>query len=194
MDKSLCTQITSEAQQLYCREEIDARVLTSLIETETATSTNCASLEAKHREACLASIVRIDDNAILQDAVRTDDLEACQQLSTEDLKYICFDTILMKRALISGDKNNCDYLHDEGKKATCIGHTSAQDDNEVFKKAIIEKSLPLCKTISNPLLTSRCHDSVTLLLVRDTKDVTLCDTLTNTGTLAACQKLAPTAQ
>lgn len=194
MDKSLCMQITSEAQQLYCREEIDARVLTSLIETQTATSTNCASLEAKHREVCLASIVRIDDNAILQDAVRTDDLEACQQLSTEDLKYICFDTILMKRALISGDKNNCDYLHDEAKKATCLARTTIQDDNEIFKKAIIDKNLSLCKTIENTTLMNRCHDSVTLLLIRESGDATLCDTLTNTGTIASCKKMTPTAQ
>jgi hypothetical protein len=194
MDKTFCAKIETPSQQLYCREEIDARVLTTLIETKTATSENCATLEEKHRDACLASIARIDDNAILQDAISTDTLELCKKLSTEDLRYTCFDAILMKRALISGDKNNCDYLHDEAKKTTCLARTTIQDDNEIFKKAIIEKNLSLCKTIGNDTLENRCHDSVTLLLIRESGDATLCDTLTSTGTIASCKKMTPTAQ
>ncbi len=194
MDKALCGGITTPTQQAYCREEIDARVLANLIETKTATEANCTSLETKHQEAYLASIVRIDDNTILQEAISTDTLELCKTLSTEDLRYTCFDAILMKRALVSGDKNNCDYLHDETKKATCLARTTIQDDNEVFKKAIIEKNLSSCQSIGNITLKDRCHDSVTLLLIRDTGDATLCDTLTNTGTIASCKKMTPTAQ
>jgi hypothetical protein len=194
MDKTLCGGITTPTQQAYCREEIDARVLANLIETKTATEANCTSLETKHQEACLASIVRIDDNTILQEAISTDTLELCKTLSTEDLRYTCFDAILMKRALVSGDKNNCDYLHDETKKATCLARTTIQDDNEIFKKAIIEKNLSSCQSIGNATLKDRCHDSVTLLLIRDTGDATLCDTLTNTGTIASCKKMTPTAQ
>ncbi len=191
MDKTLCAKITSETQQLYCREEIDARVLANLIETQSATESSCASLEAKHREPCLAAIARVDDNSILQEAVSTDTLELCKKLSTEELKYTCFDAILMKRALISGDKNNCDYLHDEAKKTTCLTRTTIQDDNEIFKQAVIDKNLSLCPKIENATLMNRCHDSVTLLLIRDTKDATLCDTLTNTGAIASCKKMTP---
>jgi hypothetical protein len=194
MDKTLCAKIETPTQQLYCREEIDARVLASLIETKSATEATCTTLEAKYQQDCLSSIARIDDNAILQDAIRTDALELCKKLSTEDLRYTCFDAILMKRALISGDKNNCDYLHDEDKKATCLARTTIQDDNAIFKKAITDKNLSLCKTIGNDTLENRCHDSVTLLLIRESGDATLCDTLTNTGTIASCKKMTPSAQ
>jgi hypothetical protein len=194
MDKALCAKISIPSQELYCREEIDSRVLASLIETQTATEANCASLEAKYRDSCLASIARIDDNATLQEAIRTDALELCKKLSTEDLRYTCFDAILMKRALVSGDKNNCDYLHDEEKKATCLARTTIQDDNEVFKQAVMDKKLSLCQTIENITLENRCHDSVTLLLIRENGDATLCDTLTNTGTIASCKKMTPSAQ
>jgi hypothetical protein len=194
MDKTLCAKIETPSQQLYCREEIDSRVLASLIETHTVTETTCASLEAKYHDSCLSSIARIDDNAILQDAISTDALELCKKLSTENLRYTCFDAILMKRALVSGDKNNCDYLHDEVKKATCLARTTIQDDNEIFKKAIIDKNLSLCKTIGNTTLMNRCHDSVILLLIRESGDAKLCDTLTNTGTIASCKKMTPSAQ
>jgi hypothetical protein len=100
----------------------------------------------------------------------------------------------MKRALVSGDKNNCDYLHDEEKKATCLARTTIQDDNEVFKQAVMDKKLSLCQTIENITLENRCHDSVTLLLIRENGDATLCDTLTNTGTIASCKKMTPSAQ
>jgi hypothetical protein len=194
MDKALCAKIETPSQQLYCREEIDARVLANLIETQTASESSCTSLEKKHQESCLASIARIDDNTILQDAIRTDTLELCKKLSTEELRYTCFDAILMKRALVSGDKNNCDYLHDEEKKATCLARTTIQDDNEIFKKAVIDKNLSICQTIGNTTLMNRCHDSVTLLLIRESGDATLCDTLTSTGTIASCKKMTPTAQ
>jgi hypothetical protein len=100
----------------------------------------------------------------------------------------------MKRALVSGDKNNCDYLHDEEKKATCLARTTIQDDNEVFKQAVMDKKLSLCQTIENITLENRCHDSVTLLLIRENGDASLCDTLTNTGTIASCKKMTPTVQ
>lgn len=194
MDKTLCAKIENKTQQLYCREEIDSRVFSSLIETQTATEITCGSLETKYRERCLTSITRIDDNASLQEAIRTDTLELCKKLSTEELKYTCFDAILMKRALVSGDKNNCDYIHDEEKKSTCLARTTIQDDNEIFKQAVTDKKLSLCQTIENMALKNRCHDSVTLLLIRETKDATLCDTLTNTGTIASCKKMTPSAQ
>jgi hypothetical protein len=101
---------------------------------------------------------------------------------------VCFDTILLKRALVSKDKNLCDYVKDETKKATCISYASAQDDNATFKNAIIEKNLNLCSSIGSTSLKDRCHDSVTLLIVRDTKNSALCDTLIATGSIDSCKK------
>lgn len=65
---------------------------------------------------------------------------------------------------------------------------SKQDDNALFKTAIVEKNLNMCQDITMDTLRNRCHDSVTLLLVRDTKDIKLCDTLIATGSLEACKK------
>lgn len=188
MDKFLCDVISDEVQAQYCRENIDEQKLVNLIETKTATDKSCKSLELKYQDSCVAAIARVDDNSILQSAVTDDNLEACQKLSTDELQYVCFDTILLKRALSSGDKNLCDYVRDETKKASCVSYTKTQDDNEVFKTAIIEKNLEMCTTIVNTSLKNRCHDSVILLQVRDTKNASLCDSLINTGTIESCKK------
>lgn len=190
MNKSLCDTITDTDQSQYCRESIDERILSSLIETKTATPASCNNLESKYREPCLATVVRVDDNGILQDAIQNDDLDACNGLSTEELQFTCFDTILLKRALISKDKNLCDLIRDTKKKASCVSYTSQQDDNTVFKNAIIDKNLPACSQIASEALRNRCNDSVILLIVRDTKDATLCNKLINTETVASCQKTA----
>jgi hypothetical protein len=63
-----------------------------------------------------------------------------------------------------------------------------QDDNALFKTAIVEKNLNMCQDITIDTLKNRCHDSVTLLLVRDTKDIKFCDTLIATGGIDACKK------
>lgn len=103
------------------------------------------------------------------------------------MQFTCFDTILLKQALKSGDKNLCDYVRDEGKKDTCLSYMDKKDDNAVFKSAVIDKNLGMCSDISLDTLKNRCHDSVTLLLVRDTKDPQLCDTLIATGAIASCK-------
>lgn len=190
MNKSLCNSITDTIQVQYCRDSIDERILKSLIETKTATPENCNALESKYRESCLTAVVRVDDNAILQDAIKDDNLDTCKSLSTEDLQFTCFDTILLKRALTSKDKNLCDLIRDTTKKASCVSYTSQQDDNTVFKNAIVDKNLSACTQIGSEALKNRCNDSVILLIVRDTKDATLCDKLVNTETLASCQKTA----
>jgi len=188
MDKFLCDAISDATQAQYCRENIDEQKLANLIETKTATDKNCKSLEPKYQDSCVAAIARVDDNSILQSAVTDDNLEACQKLSTDELQYVCFDTILLKRALSSGDKNLCDYVRDETKKASCVSYTKSQDDNEIFKTAIIEKNLEMCTTIMDVSLKNRCHDSVILLQVRDTKNAALCDSLINTATIESCKK------
>jgi hypothetical protein len=144
MDKSLCSTIQDEQQAQYCRESIDEKILATLVETKTATEEGCTKLEKKYQDACIATIVRNDDNAIMNTAVGTDDIDACKKISEEQLKFVCFDTILLKRALVSKDKNLCDYVKDETKKSTCITYTSAQDDTTSFKTAIIEKDLSRC--------------------------------------------------
>lgn len=190
MDKSLCSAIRDEGQSQYCREAIDEKRLINLLETKTATPSICQSLETVHQSACLDSITVSDDNGILQRAVQEDNLEVCKQLSTQDLQYICYDTILLKRALVKKDTGLCDYVRDATKKATCMSYTSAQDDNTVFKSAILDKDLTACRTIQTASLKDRCLDSVTILIARDTKDASLCNTLINTGSIDSCKKSA----
>ena len=190
MDKEICAAITDSSQSQYCRDSVDEKIFVDIIDKKSATEDKCNLLEERFRQPCIAAIVRNDDNAILQSAVTNEDLESCKKLSTEDLQSTCFDTILLKQALKSQDKNLCDYVKDETKKATCISYTVAQDDNAVFKKAIIEKDITLCGSIGSKTLKDRCHDSVTLLIVRDTKSTELCDSLVATGGIDACKKSA----
>ena len=71
-----------------------------------------------------------------------------------------------------------------------MSQTQKKDDNETFRTAITEKNLQMCTSISQSILADRCNDSVILLLVRDTHDQKLCDTLKNTASLDTCRKLA----
>lgn len=135
----------------------------------------------------MESIKQLDDSAVLQKAISEENLDTCKLLSTEELQFTCFDTILLKQALKSRDKNLCDYVRDEGKKDTCLSYMKTQDDNSLFKTAILEKNINMCSQITVDTLKTRCHDSVILLLVRDTKDIALCDTLIATGSIASCK-------
>lgn len=190
LDKQICSGITDSSQSQYCRDSVDEKIFVDIIDKKSASEDKCNLLEERFRQPCIAAIVRNDDNAIIQSAVANEDLESCKKLSTEELQSTCFDTILLKQALKSQDKNLCDYVKDETKKATCISYTVAQDDNAVFKKAIIEKDITLCSKIGSKTLKDRCHDSVTLLIVRDTKSTELCDSLVATGGIDACKKSA----
>lgn len=168
-------------------ELVDQKILASLIQNNTATTDTCNKLIDPYKSQCLESIKQVDDSAVLQKAVSEENLEVCKSLSSEELQFTCFDTILLKQALKSGDKNLCDYVRDEGKKNTCLSYMSKKDDNAVFKSAVVDKDLKMCQDITVESLRNRCHDSVTLLLVRDTRDAKLCDTLIATGSIASCK-------
>lgn len=187
LDKSLCSQLTDTAQSEYCRELVDQKVLVSMVSSNTVSESSCATLWEKYKAECMDSIKQVDDSTLLQKATSEEDLDTCKLLSTEEFQFACFDTILLKQALKSGDKNLCDYVRDETKKNTCISYMSKQDDTTLFKTAIVEKNLTMCSKVTTVALGNRCHDSVTLLIVRDTKDTTLCDTLIATGSIASCK-------
>lgn len=190
MNKTLCGELSDTDQAQYCREEIDEMVVANLIESKTATQSSCTQLEKKYQEACLASVARVDDKSILDSALATDNLEKCQSLSTEELQVACFDSVLLKRALANGDKSVCELIRDTAKQDACLWKANAMNDNDIFKKAIVDKDLKLCATITAESIANKCHDSVTMLIVRDTRDVSLCSGLKNSASLQNCQKLA----
>jgi len=188
LDRSICSQITDPMQSKYCIELVDKKILSQLIEDNTASIDTCSELTDEYKSECLSAVKQGDDSSILRSAISDENLEACKKLSTEDLQFNCFDTILLKQALKSWDKNLCDYVRDSAKKTTCLSYIDKKDDNAVFKSAIIEKNLWMCRDITMESLQNRCHDSVTLLLVRDTKNPTLCDTLIATGSIESCKQ------
>lgn len=190
LDKTFCEKLIESNQVQACKENVDEKVLASITDPTTLTEEKCMTLEKKYQSACLDRIQKVDDNSILLSAISTDSLEKCQNLSIETLQATCFDTILLKRAIKSGDTSSCDLIRDDAKKATCMSQTQKKDDNETFRTAITEKNLQMCTSISQSILADRCNDSVILLLVRDTHDQKLCDTLKNTASLDTCRKLA----
>lgn len=175
-------------QASYCGELVDQKLLVQFIETNTVSPDTCGRLSDKYKAQCLMAVKQTDDSTILQNAIAQENLDACKPLSTEDLQITCFDTILLKQALKSGDKNLCDFVRDEGKKTTCLSYINKNDDSSIFSSAIVEKNLSMCSEITVESLGNRCHDSVTLLLVRDTKNPLLCDTLIATGSIESCKK------
>lgn len=120
LDQSLCSEITDTIQAQYCRELVDQQLLVQMTQSGTISQEGCSRLTDKYKQECMDSITQVDDSITLQQAISSENLEACKTLSDEALQFTCFDTILLKQALKSGDKNLCDYVRDETKKNTCL--------------------------------------------------------------------------
>ena len=120
LDHSLCSEITDTIQAQYCRELVDQQLLVQMTRSGTISQEGCSRLTDKYKQECMDSITQVDDSVTLQQAISSENLEACKTLSEEALQFTCFDTILLKQALKSGDKNLCDYVRDETKKNTCL--------------------------------------------------------------------------
>lgn len=84
--------------------------------------------------------------------------------------------------------DDCLRIKDETKKTYCTSHISTKNDATLFKEYIASTNLNGCDTLSDENLKNRCHDIVTLTLVRTSKDSSLCQTLTNTGMIATCNQ------
>ena len=109
--------------------------------------------------------------------------------TNSELQITCSDTINLKKAISTQNSILCETVQNTEKKLYCIGQVSKTDDIELYKSALIKNDLELCSRITSENLNTKCHDTVIITIVKSKKDITLCDSLKNTGMLTACQQL-----
>ena len=188
-DSTLCESISSSERQTYCRETIDEVSLRSRIEAHTVTRDFCDTLVAKYQTSCMTEIRERDESDIYTRAIATDDTTLCQTITQVELKTTCIDTILMKRASQTGNPALCESISDIEKRVYCETQVSKVSDVTLYKKAIAGTDIAACTQVSNTNLQNKCHDTITINLIRSTGNSTLCDTLRNTTLIASCRQI-----
>lgn len=129
------------------------------------------------------------DEAQYLEAVKTLDLNLCKTIVEDRLKHVCQDTILLEQAQKSNNISLCSSISDGEKKVYCIEKAKTHQDIALFKRASESKDLRTCTSIMDTNLKNRCHDVITLELVKTSKNTKLCDTLTNTGIIENCKRI-----
>ena len=189
--KALCARISNENDIKRCREDIDGKRLATVLAEKSATPQICASFEENFQKECLRSIDTFRSEEQYLTAIKTKNLAACDAVTEPQLQTDCRDNILLERAVSEWNNVLCRSITSPEKQSYCVKKWDTQADISTFKAATSGKSLEECRTINDGSLRNRCHDIVTLDLVRESKDARLCDTLTNTGIIENCKRIEP---
>ena len=189
-DKSLCDAITESGSQTYCYNSIDASRLETILSEKSATEPLCQTLEWEYQEKCIASIVRAQNQDLYVQAVQQGNGDNCELITNETEKTLCLDIVHLKHALVVKDLAECDQITQWDKKSYCQKVIGKQDEIIQFKEYVSSNNMNGCNSLTDLALKNKCHDTVTLALARSQKDETLCDSLTQTGMIATCKKIA----
>lgn len=187
---SLCTSLSTESKKTYCQETIEKDLLKNILESGTASEEVCSILITEAKQSCMDVVVNKSNEALLQNALATDTRETCESLTAGELRDYCYDTITLKQALTSRDASLCDGIKNSDKKSQCKTELVIKNETEKFREYVSALDLNGCATLTDTTLKNRCHDTVTLSLVRENKDITLCETLTAANLWDACRTLA----
>lgn len=189
-NKTLCDTISNTWSLSYCRELIDEKKLRLLLSSGSIQDGDCEILEEKFRETCMRSVVRDTTKNLYVQAVQWNNQESCELIPLEEERTLCFDTLNLRNALTTGDFENCDRVVNIEKREYCQKTLWKKQDIENFKAFITNNNLEGCNTLGDINLQSRCHDTIILTNVRMNKNSSLCETLTQTGMILSCKKLA----
>jgi len=188
-NKGLCVRITDPLLKKKCREDIDTVKLRTLVQEKTATEETCTALEESFQKECLRSIDTHRGEEQYLTAIKSGNLAMCDAITDSRLSTVCRDTILLDRAQKDANGSLCAQITDAEKKAYCTSRISTSADITQFQDATKSNNLQACMSIADVNLRNRCHDVVILELVRNSKNVQLCSTLTNTGIIESCQRI-----
>lgn len=189
-NKAFCKNVSDPALGQSCREEIDEKLLTKAIESGNITREFCNTLEQKYIQNCLWNISKSNDTNLYTKALSSGNINNCTSISDEKLRSTCRDTILLKQALNTNSMAYCNMMQDPEKKDYCLSHIETKNESTLFKEYITTLNLDGCKNLTDINLKNRCNDMVVLSLARNNKDPGLCQTLSNTGMIAMCERSA----
>lgn len=189
--KWLCARISNENGIKRCREDIDGKKLATILQDKSASPSVCSTLEENFQKECLRSIDTYKSETQYLEATKTKNLAACDAISEPQLQTDCRDNILLEKAVTDADIWLCWSISNAEKQSYCVKKWNTQKDISAFKEATNSWSLALCWSIVDGSLKNRCHDIVTLALVREKKDASLCDTLTDKSIIENCKRIQP---
>ncbi len=189
LDTKHCDSISDWDRKSFCQESVDEVVLRWYITNHTVSRELCNSLGIKYQAKCIAEVREIDASELYRNAVMTGDPNLCTTIPSGDLRSTCLDTINLKTAITTQNSTLCDVLENPEKKLYCFTQVSKNSDITLYKSAISHGDIGTCSRVSNENLRNKCQDTIIITTVKSGKDISLCDSLTNTGMILACQQL-----
>lgn len=188
-DKASCRSINDENIRTSCLESVEKSLFAAATVSGKVMSELCSTFETTIKTDCEHLVVTKDDTAIYRDAMSAKSLSSCDAISDEKLHSTCRDTLLYQKAVSGADASLCSQISDSAKAATCASNLNSRSDALKFQALVATGNLDDCDVISSDTLRVQCHDMVIIRIVRDTRDTSLCDMLTATGTIERCMKM-----
>ncbi len=188
-DKSLCKNISDTTLQKNCESFVDESNLRIMMESGTLSENGCRNLSTEHQTSCFDALGKKNDANAYAKALASENLIYCSIINDMELKNTCSDSILMKQAISTNNKALCEKIVDTAKKSYCLSRVSTRNEAELFREYVTGTDPNACSSLSDMSLRNRCRDIVTLTLVRNSRDTSLCKTLTNTGMMISCQQI-----
>lgn len=153
----------------------------------------CQELQEHNKDYCEQVIKNKNsqksDGEFLQTAISGNTLTGCDVIINENLKKWCQDTINIKLAFSTKDKNKCNLIHDTARKTSCLESFSKEDDKNYFTQAMTTQNKTLCEKIIQNDMRSKCFDMIFLKTAIANKDAKQCTLILDTSMKQECEKV-----
>jgi hypothetical protein len=176
---AICNLIETPSRKAECLDTVNA-----LIMTQSGNLDGCQTLS--NTGLALAC----HDTILMNKATSTQDISVCMNIYQQQSKALCLDTlekgmlakILLKPSVSASD---CEGLSEE-RKTDCLSHITAQNSEELLRKALQTDDIATCDTIIDIHLQTSCKNTILFKKAITTNDMSLCDALTDSDKRTAC--------
>jgi hypothetical protein len=125
--------------------------------------------------------------SLYKNAIQQHSLEGCDAIFEDTLRSKCRDIVILEKALTGGDIELCASIRDTERATYCQSTLQSRSDVTKYQTYIASDDLDGCSTLGTDSMQRQCHDTIIFARVRTAQDVTLCDTLYNTGIIERCR-------
>lgn len=129
-----------------------------------------------------------DSTTLYRDALASHVLANCDKIQDSGLIQNCRDALLLEQAIKNSDINLCNTISEAQKKQFCITQLGKKNTNVDFASVVSSGNIGECQKLSSTRLKNQCHDMILISQVRNSKNTSLCATLTNTGMMNTCMQ------
>ncbi len=188
-DKSICDAIAGDAQ-IRCKNTIDEKKLQVILANGNITKELCDSLETTYKAICMDALERAIATSISSNAISASNTDNCDEITTENEKDLCYDTVNLKKAFTTNDITECTKIIDDKKKEYCISTIGRALEAVRFKEYVAKNDLESCASLTTEAYKVRCEETIIFTQVRLSKNTNLCGRLPSEDSRATCEKLA----